>query len=109
MLGPEEGREDWEGRKEGGKPAERGSTAPVRSVPFSAVGVPRGGGGMRRGRVFRESQSDARTERLGDNPFLLRGGALYGGGEKAGVGKESDVPSDSCLRLAREFALRAGI
>ena len=59
MLGPEEGREDWEGRKEGGKPAERGSTAPVRSVPSSAVGVPRGaGGGMRRGRVFRESQSD---------------------------------------------------
>ena len=45
MLGPEEGREDWEGRKEGGKPAERGSTAPVRSVPSSAVGVPWGGGG----------------------------------------------------------------
>ena len=58
MLRPEEGQEDWEGRREGGKPAERGSTAPVRSVPFSAVGVPWGGGGMRRGRVFRESQSD---------------------------------------------------
>ena len=58
MLRPEEGREDWEGRKEGGKPAERGSTAPVRSVPPPAGGVPGGGGGRRRGRVFRESQSD---------------------------------------------------
>lgn len=84
--GPEEGRGDGEGRegrREGGPPAERGSAAPARSVPPAAMGAPRGeGGGRIRGRSSRESQSDAGTELLGDNPFLRRGGAGHGGGEK---------------------------
>ena len=44
MLGPEEGREDWEGRKEGGKPAE---AAPRLCAQFRPPLW-----------AFRESQSD---------------------------------------------------